>query len=476
MRPSSPRQKFLDGGVEEQEHFENLIRVDKTAYKPGPKQAEIHASVERVKLVRGGLGGGKSRLAGEHVNMLALTYPKSRHLIGRRDMPSLKKTTQHEFLEKVVSSETIDAFNVNDNVLYYKNRSEVHFVQTKTPEDFKSFEGVSAFIDEADENDDIDKLHTNLNPRLRQMIDMDGARVEPPFALFYVFNPCDDQHGLYRLAYSRDPDVKDFRLTTYDNKHNLPDSYIPMLLKQLPAWDIPRLVHGHYGRQIKGQPVYHAFSPETHVRALQVNPMWPLLRGWDFGFNHPACCFMQMDPITGRILVLRELVGNQQYLSQFVEDVKRLTVQLVGSGHPVMDYGDPHGADKKDNAESSIEYLRIKHSIHVNYRREKIKTGMDEIQHKILTKCPYDPEGQTDKDSPELPLWLVDPSCAITIAAYRGGYHRDPADGSPVKDGFYDHICDTHRYVVVHNMNLHLARARQTQKRFYVPRSPVTGY
>lgn len=477
MATVSAKQQWLYGSADEdQRHFDNLIRVDKTQYKPGEKQTAIHMDLARTKSIRGGLGSGKSRCVGEHFYNLGLRYPKSRYLIGRRDLPSLKKTTQHEFLEKVVDPATVLSFNVNDNILFLKNMSEFHFVQLKDPDAFKSFEGVGAFLDEFDENaEDCEPVWNKINQRLRQKI-WDGSKwIEPAFTSALVFNPTDDQHPLYHLTKrAGDLDLSEFRLSTYDNLANLPSSYLPELLRTLPPWDIPRLVHGHWGRQIKGKPVFHGFKMETHVRKLDFDDRFPLLRGWDFGFNRPAVTFLQYEPITGRVHLLREYIGDKEYLDKtVVPKVLEITRQLCGSGHPVMDYCDPHGADNKDNAESSVETLRTKFGIHCIYRRERIKVGIEEIQHKIITQCPTDFEKPAESMAP---LLLVDPSCQISIGGFVGGYHRDPETGDPVKDGYFDHPMDTIRYVLVHNMNIHLARQRAMMKKKYLPRNSVTGY
>lgn len=433
-------------------------------------------SLARTKICRGGLGSGKSRFGTEHINTLALKYPGSTHVIGRKDMTSLKETTQREFLEKVVDSATVQQFNAHENKLYYKNGSEILFRETKDPDKFKSLELTSWMLDEADEND-TDEAFDKLDQRLRQKIWMDGRLVEPPYCGLLVFNPVDEFHWLYKLATAGIETVEDFRFDTYENVPNLPADYIANLIKRLPPWEVNRLVHGHWGRRIRGNPVIHGFRKETHVKAdLQLNPYLPLLRAWDFGYNHPAVTFCQMDPITGRFTILREFLGNQQKLQDHegkrgvVTCVKQITGELVGEGHPIFDYGDPHGADEKDVGLSSIEYLRVHHSIHVMSRRERIRTGLDELQHKVSNSCKLDP---TKPDSPDAPLLLVHPSCIWTIQGLEGAYERDE-EGIPIKDGKFDHCIDTVRYVLVNCMNPQVQLKYRARK--YKPRSLITGY
>lgn len=471
----SPKLSFLSRENDEQDYFDNLIRVNRSEYKPHKVMQRLHMSMARTRINRGGVGSGKTRGMCEHFNAMCLQYPGGTVLIGRQDFPALKATTQKEFLEKVVSPETVDTFNVNENTLYYKNRSQVIFVQTKNPDDFKSFEIMGYGLDESDENK-TSEVWERLDDRLRQKVWMDGKWTIPPYAGILTFNPTSEDHWLYDLAQRKDVSVEDFQSSTYDNIENLPPDYIPNLLKKLPPWEVQRLVFGNWGREIKGKPVYHGFSYERNVRSLKVNESLPIYRGWDFGFGRPAVSWMQMDPITGRCFILREFLGKEQYLNapttdkpSVVDEVGRITTELCGANYPILDFCDPHGADKKDNAESSVETLRIHHKIFCTYKRSRIETGMEEIQHKIITEAPIDREHPEKQES----LWLVDHSCKVTIASYCGGYRRDDL-GLPFKDGFYDHLMDVDRYIVVNTMNKHLATRMKTKA--YKPRNRITGY
>lgn len=476
----SVRQRKITSNIDEdQDFFDSLIRVSRTAYSPGPTGTRVHLSLARSKVMRGGLGSGKSRCGTEHLNDLALRYPGSSHVIARKDLVSLKETTQKEFLEKVVDAATIETFNVNDNKLYYKNGSEVLFRETKDPDKFKSLEITSYLIDECDENP-TPEAYEKLDERLRQKLMIDGQEVIPPYCGMLIFNPTNEEHWLYGVANSKLPSVEDFRFDTYENTKNLPPDYIPNLIQRLSKepWEINRLIHGHWGRTIKGKPVIVGFLRDKHVRPVTAMPHLPLYRGWDFGFNHPAVVFAQIDPVTGRVFVLREFLGEQHPLQDepgrpgVASVVKELTGSLVGLGHPVFDFGDPHGADKKDTGLSSIEYLRIHHSIRVAYQRSKILTGLDEIQHKVVTEQKIPTEGQMYT---ELPLLVIDPSCQNLIAGFEGGYQRDPEDDNkPLKDGLYDHLFDAFRYLIVNTMNPVLRSRRQAKS--YTPRNKYTGY
>lgn len=454
---------------DDQEYFDSLIQVDKTAYRPGPTGSRAHASLARTKIMRGGLGSGKSRCAGEHINALMLKYPGARAIIARKNLGDLRDTTQTEYLQNVVSPETIAGFHVNDNDLHYKNGSIVHFRETKDPAKFKSYEIIAYLIDEADENES-DEIWDVLDARLRRKIFMNGEWVYPPYCGLLVFNPTDETHWLYTLAQRKDIDLEDFQFSTYENIHNLPPDYIPNLLKKLPPWDVDRLIFGNWGKQIRGKPMIHGFTEQRNVRPLKFDPSRPLIRGWDWGFNHPCVSFGQYDPVYQRFFKHRELLGHQEQLKLFVPKVLEVTRALCGPNHPTEDYGDPHGQDQKDVGQSSIQYLRDHHGIYVQSKRTRIKTGLDEIQKLVLEDAPY---GMPEEKRTEA-QFLVDPSCRLTIAAYMGGYARDE-DGNPIKDGKFDHLVDTDRYPIVFKRGAGLIEKAKRRAR-YQPRNQFTGY
>lgn len=463
MSSSSPKHDFLREETNELDSLDETVVVKRDQYKPNETAIRVHQSMSKIRIMRGGLGSGKTRCGTEHINALCLNYPGAFCFVGRKDITSLKLTTQKEFLENVVPKEAVRGFNVNDNILYYKNGSQIKFGETKDPDKILSTQLTAWMLDEANEND-TREIVDKLEPRLRQPIFINGEKVTVPYAGLLVFNPTSKYHWLYEL--SKEPMVEDFQFSTYENRQNLPDNYIEDLERRLPPWERDRLLRGEWGIEVRGKPVYYGFNEKTHVRVLKPLPGIPIIRTWDFGYTHPCAKLNQFDPITGRYLVFREMLGDREKLNTFAPKVIQMTRQLVGASYPVIDFGDPHGADEKDLGVSSIEYLRIHHKIHVNYQRQRIQTGIEEIQELITDKAPFESDEM-------LPKFLVDPSCKITIAAYTYGYHQDEF-GKPVKDGHFDHVTDVDRYGVIQNRYQALQRKRLTKK--YVPKNLYTGY
>jgi hypothetical protein len=462
----SVKKNFLNrSSVDDIDSQDNLIEIEKS-YRPGPTAMRVHGSQALIRLLRGGLGSGKTRCGCEHVDELARAFPGSLHLIARKDLTSLKNTTQKVFLEDVVIPETIADFNIHESTLYYKNGSVVLFRETKDPDKVLSLELTSFLLDEATENDNreiIDKLRY----RLRQKITVDGKRVIPPYAGLLVFNPPGKNHWLYEL--SQEHGVEDIQFSTYENRENLPPGYIEDVVRTNPPWEVKRLVEGEWGIEVKGKPVIWGFGPD-HVRPLKLRLDLPIIRHWDFGFGRPCCNISQFDPTAGkrgRFLKHRELLGHNEKLPEFTPRVLQMTAAFC-QGMPIYDYGDTHGSDNKDVGETSIEYLRIHHGIHVNHRRQRIKAGLEDIQELVNDRAPL------EENNPTLhPCFMVDPMCPIAIDAYTYGYHKDP-DGLPVKDGYFDHPVDTDRYGIIGVRNR--ASIVRAKKKIYRPANRYTGY
>ena len=198
--------------------------------------------------------------------------------------------------------------------------------------------------------------------------------------------------------------------------------------------------------QHAGQAVYPGFRREQHVKELNWNPDLSMIRGWDFGFRHPAVVFAQMD-VNDRLLLLREMLGTNILIHRFADEVLERSEEWFPDAK-WKDYCDPAGTQASDKSEhSSIEVLERKHMV-PEYRQEELQAGLNTIRFHLLPR----------EDG--IPSILVDPACSITIEGFQGGYHfPDARDGRPdsdvpEKDGYFDHLMDAVRYVAIHVLPL----------------------
>lgn len=232
-----------------------------------------------------------------------------------------------------------------------------------------------------------------------------------------------------------------------------------------------------------GKAVYPEFKRDINTMSGYVPGPGEIIRGWDFGFHHPACVFAQIDS-DGRLNVFYEVLGNDLQVNDFclivryisgetmaeahterikymcanrhVEGVQDIAHLKVYSGTEIYrDYCDAAGRQLSDKSnQTSIEILNS-HGIKPGYRPARIDEGRNIIR-KLL------------KDG----MLLFDLSCVNMVKMVQGGYHypKDKAGNNeePEKDGYYDHLADALRYIChlrysyLMNKDLLISKQQQT--------------
>ncbi|HEX2617365.1 MAG TPA: hypothetical protein VHL57_07465, partial [Flavobacteriales bacterium] len=151
----------------------------------------------------------------------------------------------------------------------------------------------------------------------------------------------------------------------------------------------------------------------------------------------PAVLFCAIDN-AGRLYVLRERMGKQQQVEAFGNEVNMLTAKHFPDAGRVMDYGDPAVKQKKDTGQA-LAILAKKCRITVRFKHTPFDLSMQEVRHRFERLI----EGK--------PAIQIARKCMILVNGLKGGYHMK-MNGmeavEPVKDGFYDHLCDALRYGV----------------------------
>ena len=130
-------------------------------------------------LFGGAAGGGKSWVGCSWLILMALKYPKTRYLMGRSKLDSLKKTTFNTFLE-VCETWNLKAgkhynFNGGSNIITFCNKSEIIlkdlflYPSDRNFDNLGSLEITGAFIDEA--NQITEKAKNIVASRMRYKLD-----------------------------------------------------------------------------------------------------------------------------------------------------------------------------------------------------------------------------------------------------------------------------------------------------------------
>ena len=130
-------------------------------------------------LFGGAAGGGKSWVGCSWLILMALKYPKTRYLMGRSKLDSLKKTTFNTFLEVCetwnLKSGKHYNFNGGSNIITFYNKSEIIlkdlflYPSDRNFDNLGSLEITGAFIDEA--NQITEKAKNIVASRMRYKLD-----------------------------------------------------------------------------------------------------------------------------------------------------------------------------------------------------------------------------------------------------------------------------------------------------------------
>jgi phage terminase large subunit len=444
----------------------NEAVVIENDYCPTKPAAEFHGSDASIIVLVGGLGSGKSFAAVKEMEQSALNWPGIPMAVYRKTMPALRDSTLHEFREH--SDESLGEWKAREDTYRYINDSFCRFRGLDEATKAKSTNYALIVMEEAEEFSF--EEFRRLNERVR-------SKGPWPLRIILVLNPVDESHWIYKqfvenaAEWEANGGLKVIHFSTYDNVDNLPEGYIPRVIAGMTPDEIDRYINGRWGTIIKGKPVYaNILNADIHLRTMERFPGQTLLRGWDFGFNHPAVSFRLVDQF-GRMNIAQEMLGEKIDLPEFAPQVIQRTLQIFGRDVQIFDYGDPRGHDKAQNGkETCFEVLQEFgiNAIGERGTRSYVEKGIKAIKNEFCQLI----EG--------VPKLTIDPSCSLIRAAYFGKYVRGD-DGHPIKDGWYEHICDADRYISHHHSMQNavkeaMAQQQDRQKFRRSMRSSVTGY
>lgn len=240
--------------------------------------------------------------------------------------------------------------------------------------------------------------------------------------------------------------------------------WVDEVKKGYPSLDIWRQEMELDFTKASGRRVYPDFKTELHVSKLSPIPYRDIWRGWDFGYHHPACVWLQVTD-EDRLHVLAELLGTEIILQNFAENVNALSKKLF-PGWDFKDAGDPAVRARSDkNERTSADILRYM-GIRIQSRPMLVKDGINLIRSLCITRA----DGFVKLK--------VDESCNTLLEGFLGGYQRDDED-EPIKDNYYEHMFDALRYAVTIIYDPRSQRAIRPQYAVSKPRKTadvVSGY
>jgi hypothetical protein len=392
---------------------------------------------------KGSIGSAKTTAGVTKVLFRLLTLPGSKGLIARGDYNDLIDTTMRT-AEMILTSRLPPGLRIGRSKappekwilrpIVEGPPSELTFMGLK--DELGSYEFDIAFIDEANEVEE--RVAASVRGRLRNK-PYEGYE---HYSLNLAFNPPDMNHWLYTACTGKDaeqrivkpPYMRLFEPSPRENETNLPPGYYDNQVASMPPDMQERLLNNKWGSIRSGDPVYREFSRTIHVaRNVRAAVDGALLRFWDFGYHHPACIFATLTP-SGQLKVHRAVMGKDTEARKFAQDMKLLTAEHYPWAQNFIDIGDPAVKQQKDTG-STLQVL-YEEGIVMRFAHSFITDGVDVIRRLLSTLNSGAPGVIFDEEN-----------CRVLIEGLAGGYYLDEKR-KPVKDGYYDHLCDAFRYGV----------------------------
>lgn len=395
-------------------------------YRPNKAQLAFHADDAKKRLLLGAVGAGKTVGMVWDCGMNAIQWQGARFVVFRKTYPALHDTTEAEFYREW-PPELIVSKRITEG------RGQI-VVPGGTAIDFRAIDDHSKqgsqvydaiYGDEVTEWEEAD--YTTLLARLRGKVG--------PRRITLACNPPSKSHWLHRVfEEEREADASLHHFSTYDNAANLPAGYIADLEKRPDWWKLSNLL-GQWGFVPKGQPVYPNFRLSSHVANIPIStsPQTVFVRGWDFGWHHPACAVAQLTP-NGHVDILLAEMGTQTDLEPFARHMQTITERRL-PGRVIEDYCDIAGKQETGLGVTAVSVLN-KLNIRPRFRYMELERTIKPV-HDLISNLHL---GR--------PILMADKTWArLCWEGMLGGYYYDE-NGKPAKDGFYDHVQDAVRYML----------------------------
>lgn len=343
----------------------------KLDYAPPPVLRQFMRSDQRIRIVRGPVGSGKSTAMVMELLRRAIEQQpdedgkrRTRMVIVRNTLKQIKSTclvTIQKTLRNLVK------LRVSDDMVQIRLgdiESDWIMLPLDTPENVQrllSLEVTAAWVSECREIDP--QLVMDIYSRCGRYPSNLGGGVNPTwYGLIAESNSFRKDSPWYEKLENNLPSNWEYFIQPgafddgAENVENLPDTYYQDLIEANTEEWAEMYIHNRYGESLDGQAVYkNSFNRKFHVASgpLKPNPMMPLVIGMDFA-RWPAAVLGQIDP-RGRLLVYAELECENTGVEKFArEHLLPLLHSSRFAGIPCYVVGDPSGVSRGEVGEESV--------------------------------------------------------------------------------------------------------------------------
>lgn len=470
-------------------------------YVSTPTGTEFHLSTEKVRVLAGPIGGGKSVTCVMDILKWAIEQQadeqgvrRTRFAIIRNTVDQLKTTTMKTLMDwlppgifgehRIVDKTYILKLKLGDKT---RVESELLFLSLDNPADTRkalSLELTGVWLNEAREihPDVIEVMVTRTGRYPKEKRDLGygctrsgmimdtnmpsaeswfGKRMEDEKSGWdvHIQPPAAMTPEAYLLKYGEDPldgDVyEDFEGRSWvinpdaDNLRNLKDDYYPTAISGKSKDFVDVYVLSRYGRELGGAPVYeNVWKSDFHVLdvfsaggpSALVSTEYPIVIGLDFG-RTPSAILLQGDP-RGRITALCEILSENCGIERFIKDFLRPVLMSRFPRCSFVVAPDPAGYHKQQIGEQSLVDI-------VKREGFKVSRPVSNDPEKRIAAVEQVLMEQVDGKA----RFRVSPECKVLIKGFEDGYrYRQKKNGelepSPDKNK-YSHPHDALQYGVM---------------------------
>ena len=368
---------------------------------------------DRLLLLYGGAGSGKSVFAAQKKLFRVLNEPNSRFLITRKIARTLRNSVFQLFRDLIAQWDLGDYFKVNksDMEITCANGSQLIFSGLDDVEKIKSITRITGvWIEEASEIEPRDLRQLNL--RLR-------GHTPGYKQIILTFNPIESEHWLKKNYFDAGPQdgVMVHHSTYLDNRY-LDDEYRNELenLKEIDYYYYTVYCLGEWGSL--GNVILTRW--ETKDIPQQARYYDAVSRGVDFGFNHPSAC-LDVGFRDGDVYIFNEIYERGLTNMEFIERIKSQGALKPLEVTTIADSAEPDRI-KEFNQQGIPTEPAVKGP-------DSVRSGIDWLKSRKI---------------------FIHPSCTNTIAEIQGWKYKEDRHGNVLDEPvpFKDDAMAALRYAI----------------------------
>lgn len=419
-------------------------------------------STDRLLDLEGAFRSGKTTAALWKVAQSCVNNPGIYWLVARYGDEDTQTKLRPVFVSICQQATLFPTYNSEGKYYEFTNGSRVYMTGLKAQDanaryaKLRGWTLAGVYIDQAEE------LPYDVYLELIGRLSQSGQ----PHQLILTPNPPDEGHWIAQ-EFPEDNHVKHrqyYRVSVYDNAHNLPPEAIENLLSAYPAGHAKHrpAVLGMRGLNVIGQPVYGAISPHEpdtaafqrnrHERPLTIDPDLPLIQAMDYGKRHPCVIWCQFTP-WAELKVLGGVMGQDVFLDEFVPIMNQYRARWFPEALEVATCCDPAGSHDNSQGirQNAIALLR-ESGISPMYRQD---SNVPDVRLAMIERI----ASYMRRRSARGEAFGIDNTRWMRVSATNATPHRFLADGfeagyvwdehlisvgnkqvrRPKKDGWYEH-------------------------------------